>query len=235
MTALRLLEHYTSTQGEGPRVGVLTQFIRFAGCNLKCASWPCDSEFAIDPKLYREEQKPYRSYELTNLIKQERKATGASNCCLTGGEPFLQDNEELLHMVEELPAAEYTWEAFTNGTFEIPEDFFRHGVVPVMDWKLPGSGEETWIASRARNLKLMEKYGIGVVKFTIADANDFFIAMQVWSTMVQDTDIDVFVGPVWGEKWGATDIVDLIKKNKVPWRLNIQVHQYIYGVNVRGT
>jgi len=234
---MRLVEHYVSTQGEGPRVGILTQFVRFAGCNLKCPSWPCDSQFAIDPKLYREEQYSRQPWELAQDIEAKYKETGASNICFTGGEPFLQPHKELISLLQRLfdgPELPWTTEVFTNGTFEVPAEVFLMGTQLVMDWKLPGSGEKTWLNERSRNLVEMTKYG-GVVKFTVADAEDFEVAMDVWNTVVKDSGVSVFVGPVWSDTWGATDIVELIKQYKVPWRLNIQVHQYIYGVNKRGT
>jgi 7-carboxy-7-deazaguanine synthase len=234
---MRLVEHYTSTQGEGPRVGVLTQFVRFAGCNLKCPLWPCDSQFAIDPKLYREEQYPRRPQELAADIVKMQKETGAANICFTGGEPFLQPHEELAGLLRALlEPQEAAWqiEAFTNGTFEVPAEIFLLGMQLVMDWKLPGSGEKTWLNERSRNLAEMARYG-GAVKFTVADTEDFDIAIDVWNVVVRDSGVPVFVGPVWSDSWGATDIVELIKQYKVPWRLNVQVHQYIYGHNVRGT
>jgi 7-carboxy-7-deazaguanine synthase len=241
MTALRVVEHYTSTQGEGPEVGVLTQFVRFAGCNLKCALWPCDSEFAINPKLYRNEQYSRRGWELAADIKRMRGESGASNVCLTGGEPFLQSHDELLALLENMrqdtdgdEMSRYYIEAFTNGTFEIPERFFELGIRPVMDWKLPGSGELTWINSRSRNLAFIAGFG-GAVKFTVADEEDFGVALQVWESIVKDSHVPVFVGAVWGGTWTAKDVAALIAKYKVPWKLNVQVHQYIYGVNVRGT
>ncbi len=236
-TPLRIVEHYVSTQGEGPRVGYLTQFVRFAGCNLKCALWPCDSQFAIDPKLYREEQKPFWPKELVAQIKQHRQLTGATNVCFTGGEPFLQNNDALLETVRLMRDEEAHWEAFTNGTLEIPEKLFDLGLEPVMDWKLPGSGEPTWLVQRSRNLRRMSNFGVGTVKFTIANEEDFNVALQVWEALVQDSGVQVFAGPVWDKPgaWGATDIVDLIKKHKVSWRLNIQVHNFIYGAQTRGT
>jgi 7-carboxy-7-deazaguanine synthase len=231
---LRLVEHYVSTQGEGPRVGKLTQFIRFAGCNLKCPLWPCDSQFAIDPKLYREDMYSRWPNELANDVLEKLKESGAKNLCLTGGEPFLQNHEALYRFMLDVHCENVVeWEAFTNGTFEIPEQFFLQGLRPVMDWKLPGSGEKTWESNRPRNLKRMQQYG-GSVKFTISDKADFAAAFQVWESQLIDTAIEVYAGPVWGVM-EATEIVNLITEFKLPWRLNVQTHNYIYGAQTRGT
>jgi 7-carboxy-7-deazaguanine synthase len=239
VTPLRVVEHYVSTQGEGPCVGYLTQFVRFAGCNLKCPTWPCDSQFAIDPKQYREEQKTLWPKEVVAQIKHLRSLTGATNVCFTGGEPFLQSHDALLEVIRTMGGEEVNWEAFTNGTFEIPETFFQAGLEPVMDWKLPGSGEKTFVVQRSRNLRRMTNYMQGAVKFTIANEQDFNVALEVWESIVQDSNVPVFAGPVWdgaaGGGWSPTDVVDLIKKHKVPWRLNVQVHNFIYGAQTRGT
>ena len=234
---MRLVEHYTSTQGEGPRVGTLTQFVRMAGCNLKCPGWPCDTPFAIFPDQYREEQFSRQPWELVSDIEKMYKETGAANICFTGGEPFLQPHKEIIGLLQRLfdgPEPPWTTEAFTNGTFQVPAEWFLMGGQLVMDWKLPGSGEKTWVEERSLNLTQMATYG-GSVKFTVADEHDFGIAMDLWTTIVKHSGVPVFVGPVWGREWGAVQIVDLIKQHKVPWRLNIQTHNYIYGAQKRGT
>jgi len=175
--------------------------------------------------------------DLASDVHEKIVASGAKNVCFTGGEPFLQNHEQLLRLMKETHCEEIVhWEAFTNGTFEIPRDFFERGLAPVMDWKLPGSGEKTWINSRSRNLKLMREYDQGAVKFTVANAADFAVAFQIWESLVMDSEVPVFVGPVWdGEAWGGSDIANLIVEFKVPWRLNIQVHNFVYGAHTRGT
>ena len=40
----RVVEHFTSINGEGRRAGQLAVFIRFAGCNLNCEY--CDTKWA---------------------------------------------------------------------------------------------------------------------------------------------------------------------------------------------
>lgn len=232
---LRVVEHYVSTQGEGPRTGAMTQFVRFAGCNLKCPAWPCDTPFAIDPKLYREEQKSLQPWTVAEHVKTMHRETGAFNICLTGGEPFLQNHFALETFLRGLKDETMSFEAFTNGTFEIPEVFFDElRLHPVMDWKLPGSGEDTWVQARARNVQLMSKYEAGAVKFTVANESDFRAALDIWKVIVQDLGLPVFVGPVWG-KIEPSQIVEYIKEAKVPWYLNVQVHNYIYGAQTRGT
>jgi 7-carboxy-7-deazaguanine synthase len=230
---LRLLEHYTSTQGEGPRVGEMTQFVRFAGCNLSCALWPCDSGFAIDPKLYRKEQKVKTALEIADGIRGQLRDTGASNICFTGGEPFLQPKEDLLSVINELHGEGYKFEVFTNGTIDIPIEFFRAGLTPVMDWKLPGSGEEWHNETRINNFMRLLDFS-GSIKFTIATYEDFSTALSIWQQFIDGEKIEVFAGVVWN-KMSPERLVEWIKREKLPWRLNVQIHNYVYGAHTRGT
>jgi 7-carboxy-7-deazaguanine synthase len=141
MAELRLVEHYASVQGEGPRVGVPTQFVRFAGCNMRCPLWPCDTQHAIQPSIWRTNSRKVLAHELADAVIAMAEATGATNICLTGGEPFMQNNVELRTLVENLfYEGPYTIEAFTNGSFEWPTWALQH-VFFILDWKLAGSGE----------------------------------------------------------------------------------------------
>src|ERR1700742_890100 len=99
---MRLLEHYTSVQGEGPRTGRPTQFVTVAGCNLKCPFWPCDTPEAIDPKLYREEQQTVTPDDIIASVEEYAGNDGSFNVCITGGEPMLQPNDEMDELVRGL-------------------------------------------------------------------------------------------------------------------------------------
>lgn len=231
---LRLLEHYVSTQGEGPRVGELTQFVRFAGCNLKCALWPCDSPYAIDPKVYRGEQEFIDPLALTVKIRQLYVATGATNICFTGGEPLIQPTSDILKVISWLQDqfGFFKFEMFTNGTRQIDEALADECNF-VMDWKLPGSGEDMDDLTRIQNLKVIDTLN-NAIKFTVANVDDLNCASGIWTNHLMESPVQVYCGAVWG-KVDNTTIVDFIKTKRLPWKLNVQVHNYIYGgPTVRG-
>lgn len=82
-------EIFLSIQGEGPSIGHPALFIRFAGCNLDCVF--CDTlhedirfEFETADKLVE-----------VAVDTVEGKSEGL-RCILTGGEPLLQIDKELL-------------------------------------------------------------------------------------------------------------------------------------------
>src|SRR5215831_15791577 len=178
---LRLLEHYTSIQGECDRTGTPTQFVRFAGCNLKCPGWPCDTEHAINPKIFMKEQKlvPVRDAPMGTVpafahngligsIVMEATKTGAHNVCLTGGEPMLQPRKEMHDLVRSLVDNwDYTLEMFSNGTIKYPKGLMSSCAIR-MDWKLPGSGD-TIEGDRLTNYYAMSEWAHHTVKFTIKD------------------------------------------------------------------
>lgn len=232
---LRLDEHYVSVQGEGPRVGLPTQFVRFGGCNLRCAGWPCDTQHAIQPK-YRNEWVHLRATEISDHAIALRDQTGASNICLTGGEPFLQPKAELQDLLFYLLSHDFTVECFSNGTLEYPE--WASGIKFIMDWKLDGSGEggvnhET----RWKNLVLLNRSGLEqAVKFVLKDTDDLKEAELHYHNMLEENlfNIQFFYGRVWDAEWTDAQMIDAVMKKKLPWRLNMQVHNYIYDRSMRG-
>ena len=235
---LRLLELYTSVQGECDRTGTPTTFVRFAGCNLTCAAWPCDSQFAIDPKLYRKEQQLVTPSDLLTTVDNLANETGTTNICLTGGEPALQPMGDLEAVV--LPARHvygYDLEMFSNGTLPYSEQLLSRCAVR-LDWKLPGSGEaqsgKLW-HQRIENYYAMSEYGHHTIKFTIKDVKDFEAARDIYEKFDMSAwPGSIYAGPVWGSNFTARDIVDGILTYKLPWKLNIQAHQYIWPANERG-
>jgi 7-carboxy-7-deazaguanine synthase len=84
---LKITEIFPSIQGEGLRQGEATIFIRLSGCNLKCDF--CDTQYAW------EEGQPYSVAQVLNKVKKIREGFPARWACVTGGEPLLQDIDEL--------------------------------------------------------------------------------------------------------------------------------------------
>jgi len=108
----RVIEVFSSVQGEGPYVGVRQVFIRFQGCNLDCDY--CDTEYSGISGLCQIENTPGRRdfAQIPNPITinkiisvLERWQTGwpgiHHSISITGGEPLLQ-NEVLLDWLPKL-------------------------------------------------------------------------------------------------------------------------------------
>jgi 7-carboxy-7-deazaguanine synthase len=221
---LRLSELYTSVQGEGPNVGIPTQFVRFAGCNLRCPGWPCDTPHAIEPSIWRQESEKLSADELFG-----RLASWPRSITLTGGEPFLQQEDDLHTFVHNAAEAGYKIDCFTNGTFDLPTWAIAE-MTFILDWKLKGSGEQSanWAEVRERNVdRLMFS---DYVKFTVAGMDDLEEAYESWGR--RSYRCQITVGGVW-DKITDEEIVNFIMTRELPWRLNVQLHKHIWPANKR--
>lgn len=223
---MRLVEVYTSIQGEGPNTGKQIQFVRFGGCNMRCPGWPCDTEFAIDPKhkdLW---------IKLDPLGVASRIAAYPKHVCLTGGEPLIQRQDELRRLVDSLLNDNYHIDLFTNGSQPLPIWALKRQVTVVMDWKLPGSGEEaTNLTTRGLNIECLQAKD--AVKFVITDAADLTYAMDIWRTY-QDAECQWWVGKAWNSDYTNAELVQTILAHELPWNLNIQMHKHIWDPEERG-
>ena len=158
-TDLRLIEVFSSLQGEGVQIGRRQLFVRLADCNLTCAY--CDTPHAAGP-TWRAEQEPgsaeLEEYPnpatietLTGLVTDwQCKLPVHHALVLTGGEPLLQNRALaawLPHVSRVLPVY-----LETNGTLpEALAGVLAHVTWVSMDLKLAQvTGEPTpWVAHAA--------------------------------------------------------------------------------------
>jgi 7-carboxy-7-deazaguanine synthase len=224
---VRLSEVYTSVQGEGPGAGSMTQFIRFAGCNLRCPGWPCDTQHAIDPDKYRHEWQTVDVGTIMDLVQPYPRRV-----VFTGGEPHLQPKDELATLANKLYAQGYQIEIFSNGTLPFPEWAPRLART-IMDWKLKSSGEDPYNQNRINNLRLLDQSD--AVKFVIGNAEDFDQAVELWEEHIWNPQLKVqtYYGVVWG-KLETAELVEWIQERRLDWKLNVQVHNYIWDRDKRG-
>ena len=81
----KINEIFYSIQGEGFHTGTPMVFIRMAGCNLKCPF--CDTK--------HEEYTEMSDEEIINAIKEYK----TPYVCITGGEPMLQLDQNLVNLL----------------------------------------------------------------------------------------------------------------------------------------
>jgi 7-carboxy-7-deazaguanine synthase len=232
---MRVSEVYASSQGEGPNVGATTVFVRFGGCNLRCPGWPCDTQHAIDP-AYRKEWINHSVNELFDRTVSTAGLAGARLITLTGGEPFLQSGKQLSEYVDKLYNYGYDVECFSNGTLAYPE-WAPNRISFIMDWKLPGSGEDPMNPTRLQNIQLLNNSRRRhAVKFVIKDERDLAAAHGLWFDKLKyrASQLEVYYGKVWDGDLQDKDLVEYVMKNGLPWKLNIQVHNIIWPANERG-
>ena len=140
-------EIFSSVQGEGPCVGCRQIFVRFAGCNLKCAY--CDTPGDPSPPSCRYELTPGKKdfTLLANPLTPVQTAAAVArlnpeihhSLSLTGGEPLLHAEflQELIPLLPEFRCGIYLE---TNGS--LPRELsrvIRLVDLVAMDIKLPGT------------------------------------------------------------------------------------------------
>lgn len=132
-------ELFYSLQGEGPRAGVPSLFLRLGGCNLRCPRFPCDTYYSVLPS-YRER---WRERGWPEIFREFRKLvpdpSPFPDLVVTGGEPLLQQRS----LGRGLPYFPGAVTIETNGTI-LPEwerfPIFRQ-VSFAISPKLSNSGE----------------------------------------------------------------------------------------------
>lgn len=102
-TALPVMEHFYTLQGEGFHWGKAAYFIRLAGCDVGCV-W-CDVK-----ESWTAENHPRLSVD---FLLDEIKKTPTQIVVITGGEPLLHDLTEL---TQSLKAAGYRTHIETSGS-----------------------------------------------------------------------------------------------------------------------
>lgn len=209
---MRVTEIFHSIQGESTHAGRRCAFVRLAGCNLRCR-W-CDSEYTFSGG---------ERMSVDEVVAQV-KSYGCDLVEVTGGEPLAQ--AEAFDLIRTLADEGLEVLVETSGSIDI-EPVDRRAKI-ILDIKCPGSGEAD--KNRWENLEQLRPHD--EIKFVIADRADYD-----WARRVIDerrlAGRTILFSPVWGE----TDLKTLAEwmlADRVPARLQTQLHKHIWGADVRG-
>ncbi len=206
--SLRVTEIFYSIQGESSTVGFPTVFVRLTGCPLRCTY--CDTEYAFTEG---------RQHEITEVM-QAVAAYTPQWVTVTGGEPLAQKNAGVL--LTQLCDQGYQVSLETSGA--LPIEAVDPRVMIVMDIKTPGSQEVT--ANRWENIAALKSSD--QVKFVILDYADYQFAQQVIAEHRLLDRCQVLFSPVHDELPVDT-LADWILADRLPVRLQVQLHKYIWG------
>ena len=221
MAEYKVVEIFTSINGEGMRAGELAVFIRLQGCNLRCGY--CDTMWA------NEAGAAYTKMTAEEIL-QKVKDAGIRNIPLTGGEPL--DQPDIGELIERITSD--TWlrlEIETNGSISL-EPFTGYPNPPVftVDYKLPGSGMET--AMDLENFNRLKPDD--TVKFVVSDLNDLIRAKEIIGQYELTKRCHVILSPVFGNI-EPKDMVEFMKEQKLnDIRMQIQMHKVIWDPEQRG-
>src|SRR5262245_54306145 len=174
-------------------------FVRFSGCNLQCDVEPgplspggfaCDTEFVSGRRMTAEQI----------LAFAEEIAPACRWMILTGGEPGLQVDEQLIQF---LHGAGYRLAIETNGTVALPDG---------IDWITvsPKVAEHAIKQTKADEVKYVRGYGQALPR-TVVEAAHHIISPAFDGSLVDAKTL----------AW----CTDLVRDNPV-WRLSVQQHKF---------
>ncbi len=203
---LRITEIFYSLQGETATVGIPTVFVRLTGCPLRCNY--CDTAYAFygGNKLLLED------------ILAKVDSYHARYVTVTGGEPLAQPNS--LKLLQQLCDKGYIVSLETSGALDVSQVDKR--VIKILDIKTPKSNEES--KNKLENLQYLGSKDS--VKFVICSLSDYnwckdFIAKH-------KLECEILFSPSYRE-FSATELADLIIKDNLPVRMQIQLHKFLWG------
>jgi 7-carboxy-7-deazaguanine synthase len=211
---LTVNEIFHSIQGESTYAGRPCVFVRLTACDLRCA-W-CDT--------------PYAFYEgRKQSVDEVIEAVERYGCPLveiTGGEPLLQD--DVYALMEGLLARGRTVMLETGGHRSIAR--VPRPVIKIVDVKCPGSGE----AARNDWDNLARLAPHDQVKFVLKDRADYEFAREIVARHGLDRSVAaVLFSPVHGVLDPKT-LAEWMLADRVPARLQLQLHKFIWPPETRG-
>jgi 7-carboxy-7-deazaguanine synthase len=207
-TRLKLTEIFHSLQGEADTAGIPTIFVRLTGCPLRCQY--CDTAYAFEGGQW---------WDLDAILERVR-ALQARYVCVTGGEPLAQS--ECQGLLRALADEGYRVSLETSGAIGIGAVDSR--VIRVVDVKTPGSGEER--RNRYEQLSLLRPEE--QVKFVICDRADYEWSRERVAALGLAARCGVLFSPS-HEQLPARQLADWILADRLPVRLQIQLHKYLWG------
>lgn len=221
MANYKVVEIFTSINGEGPKAGQIAVFVRMQGCNLDCKY--CDTAWA-------NEENCRFHWTSTEEILELVRSMWIKNVTITGGEPLLQEDiRELLEALAKEPGIEVEIE--TNGSVDLmPYMDMENRPSFTMDYKLPSSGAEDEMVMS--NLSCIDKRD--TVKFVVGDVEDLVRAKEVIDEYDLTNKTNVHFSPVWGEI-EMEHIVGFMKSHRMNGvTLQLQLHKIIWDPQMRG-
>jgi 7-carboxy-7-deazaguanine synthase len=212
-TTVIVSEIYRSLQGESTRAGLPCTLVRLAGCGLRCTY--CDTAYAFhggEPMSVPQ-------------IAAQVKALGSDLVLLTGGEPLEQTGAA--ELIRALAAEAETVMVETGGHVDI--GVAAAATTVVLDIKTPGSGMAQ--RNRWRNLDLLRPSD--EIKFVLTSRADYEWAREVVAERRLTGLCPILFSPV-EDTLKPADLAGWILEDRLPVRLNLQLHRYLWPAADRG-
>ena len=211
---LTINEIFYSIQGESTYAGKPCVFVRLTGCDLRC-TW-CDTTYSFHEG---------RKMSVDDVMEEVGRY-GSPLVEVTGGEPLLQP--DVYPLMDRLLEDGRTVLLETGGQVDVSR--VPGAVVKVMDVKCPGSGE-----SEKNEWTNIDRLGQrDQVKFVIKDRTDYEYAREIVTRhALERRCAAVLLSPVHGVMHPKS-LSEWILEDRLPVRLQLQIHKHIWGAEVRG-
>ncbi|HLE62172.1 MAG TPA: 7-carboxy-7-deazaguanine synthase QueE [Pyrinomonadaceae bacterium] len=182
---------------------------------MRCV-W-CDSEYTFSGG---------ESIELEDVLDRVH-AFGCRLVEITGGEPLAQ--KEAFRLIKRLCDEDYEVLVETGGY--VSTETVDPRAKLILDVKCPASGEAE--RNHLPNLERLRS-DLDEVKFVIADRADWEFALDIVAQydLINRTKA-VLISPAWGEI-DLKELADWIAGSGLEVRLQLQLHKYVWGPEVRG-
>jgi len=211
---LTVNEIFHSIQGESTFAGEPCVFVRLTACDLRC-SW-CDTVYA-----FHEGRKMSVDEVLTEIGRYECPTVE-----VTGGEPLLQ--QDVYALMSRLLQDGKRVLLETGGHRSI--EHVPAGVIRIVDVKCPASGE----CDKMDWANLQRLSATDQVKFVIKDRRDYEFARDlVVREQLRARAGCVLFSPVHGVM-NPRELAEWILADRLPVRLQLQAHKYIWSPDARG-
>ncbi|HEX6949931.1 MAG TPA: 7-carboxy-7-deazaguanine synthase QueE [Nitrospira sp.] len=210
---MRVTEIFHSIQGESTFAGQPCVFVRLTGCPLRC-TW-CDTEYAFYGG----------SGQSIDQILAKVESYGCRLVEVTGGEPLAQP--ESLTLIARLCERGFDVLIETSGAIDTAAVDARAHVI--LDVKCPGSG----MSDRMHWPNLDRLTGKDEVKFVLTDRSDYDWACHVLAQYELASRCPVLMSPVFGSL-DVRQLAEWILADRLPVRLQLQLHKLIWTPDMRG-
>jgi len=210
---VQVTEIFHSIQGESSHAGTPCVFVRLTGCSLRCGY--CDTKYA------------YQGGETMSLedVVTAVSGYGTSLVEITGGEPLEQ--RAAVPLMRSLIGRGFAVMLETSGHVslqDVPKE-----VVKIVDVKCPDSGEVgTFLDDNLKKVTSQDEF-----KFVISSREDYEWARDFVEHHLRELPNTVLFSPA-HETLPSRDLSEWILTDRLPVRLQLQIHKYVWGNRARG-
>lgn len=212
---MKVVEIFNSIEGEGKRAGLPATFIRLFGCNLRCSY--CDSMYAVEGDGFTE-------MSIDDILRKVEEFD-CPIITLTGGEPLI--HPDVVSLLDRLCEKHYWINVETNGSIAVPYRPVDESLFYTFDYKTASSNMQ----HKMNELAFEELKPFDVIKFVVGNDEDLEQALEIGKKYPKPY---IYLSPVFGSI-DPKQLVEFVLKNRLwNWRVQLQLHKFIWDPSMKG-